>query len=489
MALAISHDAFDVQDYARFHDVCVAQLRVLRELCADPSFGAGPATLGAELELPLVDAAGHPAMVAPQVLADADPRLTVEIARYNLEANLTPLAAAGRPFTAIAREMDEVLALVAARAAPHGAAPLPIGILPTVRREHTTRAAMTDLPRYRALEEAVRRMRGGPARLRISGDDELHVEDDGVMLEGANTSFQLHLRVSAGDYADTYNAAQLATPVVLALAGNSPLFLGHRLWDETRIVVFKQSVETRSATEREWHRPSRVAYGHGWVRRGLPEIFAEGVRMHPPLFPVTSGLPPEAGDPPLLSELRLHQGTVWRWNRAVYDPSAGGHLRIELRALPSGPTAADMAANAAFLLGLTLGLRDGIEERLAGCPFLMCDTSFYRAARDGVEAKLLWPTREGPTPRERAVPELADKLLPIAAEGLAALGVDADEANAALGVISARLASGGTGARWQRAAFARLKETVPGPQVLPTLVREYAARAATGTPVHTWPAL
>jgi hypothetical protein len=201
-----------------------------------------------------------------------------------------------------------------------------------------------------------------------------------------------------------------------------------------------------------------------------------------------SGNGPAVDDamPPALAELRLHQGTVWRWNRAVYDPSAGGHLRIEFRALPSGPTVRDMMANAAWMLGLTMGLRDGIEARLCGCPFLMCDTSFYRAARDGVDAKLLWPTKAGPAPRERDVIELAEKLLPVAAAGLQALGVDDEEAADLLQVMDGRMATRQTGARWQRAALARLRATVPEAQVLPTLVREYAARAATGAPVHTW---
>ena len=64
----------------------------------------------------------------------------------------------------------------------------------------------------------------------------------------------------------------------------------------------------------------------------------------------------EPGQAPALEELRLHQGTVWRWNRAVYDPASGGHLRIEMRALPAGPTVIDMLANAAFLIGLSLWL-------------------------------------------------------------------------------------------------------------------------------------
>lgn len=489
MALAITRDTFAAADYDAFASRCEAQLARLEAACARPGFGAGPPTIGAELELPLVDAAWRPAPVNRAVLdAAADPRLTVEIARYNLEVNCTPLPAAGRPFTALRAELEATLALIARHAAPLGARPLPIGILPTVTRAHASREAMTDLPRYRALEAAVRRLRRRPAHLVVKGRETLDVEDDGVMLEGANTSFQVHLRVPPEGFADAYNAAQLATPVALALGANSPLFLGRELWDETRIVVFKQSVETRTDDELAWHRPARVAYGHGWVRRGAPELFAEAVRLHPPIFPVLAD-GADVADPPACPELRLHQGTVWRWNRAIYDPSAGGHLRIELRALPSGPTPVDMAANAAWLLGLVAGLREGLEARLSGCPFQMAEMSFYRAARDGLDAVLLWPTTAGPAPRERGVVELAETLLPVAAAGLAALGVDAGEAAAHLAVIAGRLATRRTGARWQREALHALRGRVREAEVLPTLVAEYAARADAGEPVHAWPAV
>jgi gamma-glutamyl:cysteine ligase YbdK (ATP-grasp superfamily) len=488
MSLAIVRDTFADEEYARFTERCVAQLDALGRVVADPTFGEGPPSIGAELELPLITADGGPAPVNRALIAAVnDPRLTVEIARYNLELNLTPVPAAGRPFAALEAEIVELMGKLARHGASLGATPLPVGILPSITRADTTRDAMTDLPRYRALEAAVRRVRRGPARLVVRGREALEVEDDGVMLEGANTSFQVHLRVPAGRFADTYNAAQLATPVALAVAGNSPVFLGRALWDETRIVVFKQSVDMRAVDELAWHRPSRVAFGHGWVRHGIHELFAESVRLHPPIFPVSGEGPAvDAGFPPALPELRLHQGTVWRWNRAIYDPSAEGHLRIEYRALPSGPTPRDMMANAAFLLGLTVGLRDDIEARLCGCPFLMCDTSFYRAARDGLDATLLWPTKAGPAPRERRVVELTEKLLPVAAEGLSALGVHRDEAADLLQVIESRLATGRTGARWQRAALEHLRSRVPDAEVLPTLVREYAARAATQAPVHTW---
>lgn len=492
MAIAITQDTFSEDDHARFAGRLVDQVAHLSRICDEPGFSEGPATLGAELEVPIVGADHRPCPCNTDVLKVLnDPRATVEIARFNVEFNLTPVPAAGRPFTALGDEMRELLTDGNAAAAMHGARLLPVGILPSVMPEDVTRDAMTDVARYRALERQVGRLRGGPARVAIHGEEPLAMQYDGVMLEGANTSCQIHLRVSAARFADTYNAAQLATPIAVALAGNSPVFLDHLLWDETRIAVFKQSVEARTADDLVWRRPSRVAFGHGWVRRGAPELFAEGVRLHQPLFPVCDDAPCDAPDAvaPRLPELRLHQGTIWRWNRAIYDPADGGHLRIEFRTLPSGPTITDMMANAALLVGLTVGIRDAIDGFMLGCPFLMTEMSFYRAARDGLDAVMLWPDGVGTSPKERPVRALADALLPLADSGLAALGVDVEERGRLLGVISGRLQSGRTGARWQRDSLRTLRGKFSRREALGRLVEEYAARYDSGEPVHHWAAI
>ena len=287
MAIAIDRDTFSEAEYARFGERLARQVAHLGRLCTTPGFGDGPLTIGAELELPLVGPDWRPQPVNRAVLAELDdPRATVEIARFNLELNLSPQAAAGAPFAAVGREIGALLDDVTRVAQRFDARVLPIGILPSVRPGDVTREAMTDLPRYRALERAVTRLRGGPAHIRIVGEEPLTIEDDGVMLEGANTSFQVHLRVPAAQFADTYNAAQLATIVAVGISGNSPVFLDHLLWDETRIAVFKQSVDARTAGELAWHRPARVAFGHGWVRRSAHELFADAVRLHPPIFPI-----------------------------------------------------------------------------------------------------------------------------------------------------------------------------------------------------------
>jgi hypothetical protein len=481
----ITRERFGERDYTRFRERLERCLSDLGELLARPGFGAGPATMGAELEACLIDDAARP-LPRNQAVLDlvADPRITLELNRYNLELNASPVPLAGRPFTALADELGPLLAQVGdAARAQHGRIAL-IGILPTLRPAHLDLGMVTDTARYRALDRGLQRLHRGPFHIRIAGAEALELATEHVTAEGANTSFQVHLRVAPGEFTRVYNAAQLATGPVLASAGNSPTFLGRRLWEETRIALFKQSVEDRDyAGPRRG--PARAAFGTGWLRGGALELFTEGVRRHEPLLPFVSDTPPRHGVPPL-DELRLHQGTVWRWNRAIYDPSAGGHLRIEMRALPAGPTITDMLANAAFLIGLTLWLADRDDRWTYAVPFERVEHGFYRAAQHGLAAQLSWPAEA----RVRTVPaaDLVPELLPAARQGLLSAGVAAPEADHLLGVIGARVSSGQTGAAWQRAALAAAERGRDRERALAVMLEGYVSRAATGQPVHTWSA-
>ena len=309
-------------------------------------------------------------------------------------------------------------------------------------------------------------------------------------MEGANTSFQVHLRVDPADFTRVYNAVQLASAPVLAVSGNSPTFLGHRLWEETRIALYKQAVDDRQ-------RPAprrglaRTALGTGWLRRGALELFTESVRLHQPLLPVLADSgPPGTGNgwhAPPLDELRLHQSTVWRWNRAVYDPAVGGHLRIEMRALPAGPTVIDMLANAAFLIGLSLWLAGQDQQWTYAVPFERADHSFYRAAQHGLNAELTWPSEHRDQLRTLRAAELVAELVPRPARGCVEAGVAAAEADGLLDVISARASSGQTGAAWQRAALAAAERGRDREHALAAMLDGYLRCADTGRPVHTWP--
>ncbi|WP_327091419.1 glutamate--cysteine ligase [Nonomuraea sp. NBC_01738] len=448
-------------EYAAFGEKLREQLGDLRELLDRPGFGEGPATIGAELELFLVDENGRPLPRNAETLeAMGDPRMVLELGRFNLEVNLTPLPLAGRPFEALGAEIQETLVKV--DAAVEGGGAVPIGILPTLATGDFTRGSMSDENRYRALSRGIRRLRLEPF-LVVVDDLELEVED--VILEAANTSWQVHLRTPPGRFARLFNAAQLAIGPVLAACGNSPLFLGRTLWEETRIALMEEAADDRDV-ERRFRKDGRVTFGSDWVREGAYELFERYVEDYDPVMP-------EISDDGELRELRLHQGTIWQWNRPVYDPADGGHLRVEMRALPAGPSCADMAANTAFLLGLTLS---AAEHDLTGYAFGEAYQNFYRAAQRGLDAELSWPGQEGTLPAA----DLVLRLLPQSRAALLAAGVVPSDADAALGVIEQRVRLRRTGAVWQRAALERFGGDAEA------LVRRYRDLALSGLPVHLW---
>ena len=492
MGTDIDSEEFDEQDYSRFAGRLGECLSALAQLLKRPGFGAGPVTVGGELELFVVDGAARPLPCNQAIRAAvADPRVTVELNRCNLELNASPALLAGRPFAALGSELNLLLNRVARAAGDYTGRVALIGILPTLQRADLGPGMMTDTPRYRALNTGLRRLRQAPFSIRIAGKDPLELASEDVGLEAANTSFQVHLRVDPAAFTRTYNAVQLATAPVLAVSGNSPTFLGHRLWEETRIAVFKQSVDDRPSHGPR-RRPARTTLGTGWLRGGALELFTESTLLHRPLLPVLSGLGPIAGNAgeqaPPLDELRLHQGTVWRWNRAIYDPAWGGHLRIEMRSLPAGPTIIDMLANAAFLVGLSLWLAAQDQHWTYAVPFERADHGFYRAAQHGLSARLSWPA--GHRDQMRTVPaaKLIAELVPAARQGLLEAGVAPEEANELLDVISARAASGQTGSAWQRATLAAAERHHDRQRALAIMLDRYLQYAATGLPVHTWPA-
>lgn len=489
MGCEIDRDHFEDADYATFELQLRDSLLALRELLARPDFGSGTPTLGAELELHLVDDHGRPQLVNRAVFADAmDPRVALEIDRFNLELNALPLPLAGPSFSALAEQLENALASTRKAAAAHGARVVTIGMLPTLCAADLGEAALTDVRRYRALSDAIKQRRGGPFLLRIVGDDVLeHVTDD-VSCEGANTSFQIHLRVAPRAFARTYNAAQIATAPALAISTNSPLFLGRRLWEETRIALFRQSVDDRpEAMDDDW-RPARVSFGHGWVRSSALELFVESVAHHEALLPVMTHESPldvvRAGGIPALRELRLHQSTVWRWNRAIYDDTAGGHLRIELRALPSGPTVTDMVASGAFLVGLTLGLAEEADDLVCRLTFGQARRNFYHAARYGLDAMLVWPYAD----RARLVraSDLVRRLLPTARRGLVDSGVDVRDADAWLAIVERRCERQMTGARWQRLVFDEHCISHDVDDALRVMLEAYIVESLSGRPVDRW---
>lgn len=490
MSLEIARTDFDQRDIDAFGAKLRSGVRALAQLLRRPGFGCGKVTIGSEVEFALVGPNGRPWPINRTILREAfDPRLALEIDRFNLEYNSAARPLAGRAFSPMGDEVRDALTKIDRVAARHGGRLALVGILPTLQEDDLQSSAMSESARFRALSRSLRRLRSSsPFHIEITGDETLELDCDDVTMEGANTSFQLHLRVAPEDFAATFNAAQLAAAPVLAISANSPIFLSRLLWRETRIALFGRAVDYRIEGA-EW-RPARVSFGHGWVRRGALECFEESVALHRPLLPVVGGEDPEevvrSGGVPQLDELRLHHGTVWSWNRAVYDSADGGHLRIELRALPTGPTVADMMANAAFFIGLTLGLREHVDAMIPRIPFRLVHDNFYRSARDGLDSMLVWPTPESPSPEAHRASDLATRLLPVARQGLELAGVDAAEVDLQLGVIARRLEVGRTGAQWQRDALKRLERSSVRPVALVDLLAAYLDRMDRGRPVAEW---
>ena len=305
-----------------------------------------------------------------------------------------------------------------------GAEVVMAGILPTIHLSDMTLDNMTPSPRYYALNDAIAALRDGPGQFQIRGVDELFVKHDTIMLEGCNTSFQTHFQVTPAEFARYYNLAQVVAGPCLAAATNSPLLFGKRLWRETRIALFQQAVDTRSSNLYLREMSPRVHFGTGWVESSVTELFKEDIARFRVLLTAEEAEDPfdvlARGDVPKLKALQLHNGTVYRWNRACYGITDGKpHLRIENRILPAGPTIVDEFANAAFWFGLVSGLaRSGVDVK-AEMAFDDAKSNFIAAARLGLGSQLVWLGGE----RVPAHELICDRLVPLAREGLAASGI------------------------------------------------------------------
>ena len=485
MGIELTQSDFGPADYASFQQKLSENLAQLQCVLSQPDFGEGAPSLGAELELYLADDSGQPAFLNQEIHQRChDPQLTLEQNRYNL----SPCALAASPLEAMESEMVSAVHTVDAVGRDMGGSTVAIGTLPTLSPSDFGIHSITERRRYRALMAQLVKRRGDAFEIDINGLDPLHMAQTDIALEGANTSFQVHYRVSPAQFANTFNAVQLVTPLVLAVAANSPTLFGHRLWRETRIPLFKQSIDTRVRDRYAWNEPARVNFGHGWVRDGAFELFSEAVRVYPPLLPQCgSESIDDASAAPALDELRLHQSTIWLWNRPVYDPVAGGHLRIEMRALPAGPSPVDMMANTALMLGLTEASRTRVDELLPAIPFNVAEYNFYRAAQYGLDARLVWPGRSQFGCVERPVREVFEQVLPIAREGLLAIGMSASSSDRYLAIIEQRLALGRSGADWQLASVARREAQTNAREALRHMLADYMRYSNENRPVHAWP--
>ena len=446
--------------------------------------------IGAEQEMFLVDQTGRPAPISVEILEKLnDPHFTTELARFNLEFNLDPLVLEGRCFHEMECEINRLLKKVRGVAEDLDANVVLAGILPTIRKSDLVRENITPLERYYAMDTATAQLRGkNEYEIRMTGLDELILKHDSVMLEACNNSFQVHLQVTPDEFVPFYNIAQAITGPVLAVAANSPILLGRRLWHESRVGLFQQSVDTRSVGANIRHRPGRVHFGDRWVEHSILEMFYESVAR----FRVMIGADYEEenpyekirqGAPPLFRSLQLHNGTVYRWNRPCYGITDGKpHLRIENRVLPSGPTALDEVANTALFIGLMLGMASEYADISKVMEFDNARVNFIDAARQGMGSHMRWVKGKVYPVQELVLKEL----LPLAREGLKKFGVSLYDIDRYLGVIEERCQSGTTGASWLLESVLSLQKQIPPDPLYRTLTQAMLQRQLEGHPVHEW---
>lgn len=481
-------EQYDERKYQAFVKALLEDLRALAFMLEEGRVENGVRRIGAEQEMFLIDNDMRPAPLSQEVLAKSgEPRLTTEIARFNLEANLTPRILTNSCFRQMEAELRELIAKARRAAETFGADILLSGILPTLQPSDLTLANLSPAPRYAQLNREIIRSRGGPLSIYIKGLDELHFSHDNIMMESCNTSFQIHYQSNAKDFVTNYNLAQAITAPVLAVAVNSPLLFGKRLWRETRVALFQHSTDIRSRPQLLRSHPARVSFGDKWLEHSVIALFHDQISR---FRPIMIGEPDDdpfqvlaRGGTPKLSALCMHNGTVWRWNRACYGVTNGvAHLRIENRALPSGPTVSDEIANAAFFTGLMLALPGEYGDPAKRMAFDDAKANFFRAARHGLDAQFTWI--DGQSYSASAL--ILDQLLPLARAGLKEAGVARDDIGKYLDIIKDRARTRQTGAHWILHSFAAMSD-VSREHRQRRLAATMLERQKKDRPVHLWP--
>ncbi|GAA4387620.1 glutamate-cysteine ligase family protein [Ornithinibacter aureus] len=491
MGAEVSSQSYSREERQRYREKVRQNLDVFEKMLNTSSFEFDRPMTGLEIELNLVDADMQPHFHNAEVLAAiADEDYQTELAQYNIELNVPPRPLPGDSALELETELRASLNRAAAKAQEVGSKIVAIGILPTIMPEHYEGEWISRNNRYTALNDSIFVARGEDIYLDIEGPSGERVATycDSIAPESACTSVQLHLQVTPSEFAAHWNAAQALCAPQVALAANSPFFFGKRLHAETRIELFKQATDTRPIELKNQGVRPRVFFGERWIT-SIFDLFEENVRYFPTLLAETTDEDPmaklEAGQAPDLAELRLHNGTVYRWNRPIYDiPGGVPHLRVENRVLPAGPTIIDVLANAAFYYGAIRMLAHQDRPVWTKMSFAVCEENFNRAARDGIDAHLYWPGFG-----ELSADELMLRhLLPLAHEGLRQWGVSDAVRERFLGVIEGRCTTGVNGAVWSTKAVEAFEAGgCTRSEALSRMLELYAVHMNSNEPVHTWP--
>ncbi len=472
-----------------FTKCLLKDVQALERMLEEGWFEDGQMKIGAEQEICLVDAHYKPSPTAMEVLeALNNDSFTTELAKFNIEANLEPKDFKGDCFSALEKEINTLLGSLDQVTGDMGIDYLITGILPTLRKFDMELENLTPLPRYRALIDAISKLRGKIYELRIKGIDELNLKHDSAMLEACNTSFQVHLQVRPDEFVTKYNAAQVLAAPCVAISSNSPMLFGKRLWHETRIALFQQSVDTRITSEHLRDRSARVTFGNQWVKDSILELYREDiVRFRVMLMTDVKGDCLESldkGITPKLRALMIHNSTVYRWNRPCYGISPNGkpHLRIENRILPAGPTVVDEVANAAFWLGMMNAFTDHYPDVTKLMDFDDANANFHATSYNGLHSKLRW--LDG---HKIGVSELIKKeLIPIAREGLKKNKVNKDDIDRYLSVIEERNENSQNGTTWILKSFSKLAKDANKEEISLAITACMLKYQKQGIPVHKW---
>jgi gamma-glutamyl:cysteine ligase YbdK (ATP-grasp superfamily) len=486
MGEEVEAQEFSRADRTRHREKVRRNLDVFARMLREARFDTDDPMTGLEVELNLVDEAGDPALKNAEVLeAIADPDFQTELGQFNIEINVPPARLREGGLTTFEDNLRSSLNDAESKSAAVGAHMVMIGILPTLGEAHMSLDNLSANPRYKLLSQQILAARGEDITIDIDGIERLRATVDSIVPEAACTSTQFHVQTSPDQFAEYWNASQAIAAVQLAVAANSPYLLGRELWRETRIPLFEQATDTRSEELKAQGVRPRVWFGERWIT-SVFDLFEENVRFFPALLPVSDPEDPlavlEAGGTPKLAELRLHNGTIYRWNRPVYDVAGGvPHLRVENRLLAAGPTVADTMANAAFYFGLVRALAESERPLWSQMSFSAAEENFHVAARQGIDAHVYWPG----IGQVGATELVLRRLLPLAREGLESWGASTAEIDRLLGIIEQRCLTGVNGAAWfvDRVQAEGDRDRF---DALRAALLDYRERMHSNEPVHTW---
>ena len=472
MGKEIGNDGFTAGDFSRFKRRLALETRHAHDAYFRGEFENEGLVAGFELEAWLIDKHLLPVPRNVSFLKRlASPLVVPELSQFNVELNGTAQPLYGTALSQLENELTATWQNCQRVAAEDEMALVAIGTLPTVRETDLSLASMSPSRRYALLNEQILLLRRGrPLTLEITGIDSLSATHSDVMLEAATTSFQAHLQTPASEVSRTYNASLILAAPLVALAANSPFLFGRALWHETRVPLFEQAVDCCDPG-RPQHQ--RVTFGSGYLAADPTALFAENLSSYAVLLPYEQPEPVHS-----YAHLRLHNGTIWRWNRMLigFDAGERPHLRVEQRVMPAGPSLVDMIANAALYYGAVRMLARKPVAPEAQLSFALARENFYRAARYGLDAHLFWLDGR----RTTAAELLEQELLPLASEGLRQLDLAAADIARYLEVISGRLRSRQNGAAWQLAHYAKHRDFF-------RLTADYVDHQRRLVPVHEWP--